>query len=86
MPKHFFPASLRDTDRVGNVGVSEIEKGRPSHTSSVGVSRTFDFSEVLDADLLGLCVYRPVVLFVSGEAFAGAVTPVRIIGAVSLMS
>lgn len=28
----------------------------------------------------------PVVLFVSGEAFAGAVTPVRIIGAVSLMS
>lgn len=27
-----------------------------------------------------------VVLFVSGEAFAGAVTPVRIIGAVSLMS
>lgn len=29
---------------------------------------------------------EPVVLFVSGEAFAGAVTPVRIIGAVSLMS
>ena len=56
MPKHFFPASLRDADRVGNVGMSEIEKGRPSHTSSVGVSRTFDFSEVLDADLLGLCV------------------------------
>lgn len=30
--------------------------------------------------------YEPVVLFASGEAFAGAVTPVRIIGAVSLMS
>lgn len=29
---------------------------------------------------------EPVVLFVSGEEFAGAVTPVRIIGAVSLMS
>lgn len=29
---------------------------------------------------------EPVVLFVSGEAFAGAGTPVRIIGAVSLMS
>ena len=29
---------------------------------------------------------EPVVLFVSGEAFAGAVTPVRIIGAASLMS
>lgn len=29
---------------------------------------------------------EPVVLFVSGEAFAGAVVPVRIIGAVSLMS
>lgn len=29
---------------------------------------------------------EPVVLFVSGDAFAGAVTPVRIIGAVSLMS
>ena len=29
---------------------------------------------------------EPVVPFVSGESFAGAVTPVRIIGAVSLMS
>ena len=29
---------------------------------------------------------EPVVLFVSGEAFTGAVTPVRIIGVVSLMS
>lgn len=29
---------------------------------------------------------EPMVLFVSGEAFAGAVTPVRIIGAVSLIS
>lgn len=93
---HQLAVKIEGVEYAALTAVIGVFVPRMAHDQTIGDGAEFGklvrtgFGFTMNICLAVMCYLlvfaEPVVLFVSGEAFAGAVTPVRIIGAVSLMS